>query len=158
MDTDLLIANRLNERLSVERSLRDINTGVQNQRLVAYPVMIYRCTQLLSKPSLYMIFQVTMIPLYFATMIPYRRHQVDRNQLKIYYILMVSSLVIYFYNPSLFRFHYRYDSQNQQHQFFYQFLLEYLYNTSFSPSLRVNHFLLRQSIRVYTIAQTNKRI
>jgi len=42
MDTDLLIANRLNERLSVERSLHDINTGVQNQRLVAYPVMIYR--------------------------------------------------------------------------------------------------------------------
>ena len=42
MDTDLLIANRLNERLSVVRSLLDINTGVQNQRLVAYPVMIYR--------------------------------------------------------------------------------------------------------------------
>ena len=42
MDTDSLIANRLNERLSVERSLHDINTGVQNQRLVAYPVMKYR--------------------------------------------------------------------------------------------------------------------
>ena len=42
MDTDLLIANRLNERLSVERSLHAINTGVQNQSLVAYPVMIYR--------------------------------------------------------------------------------------------------------------------
>ena len=42
MDTDLLIANRINERLSVERSLHDINTGIQNQRLVAYPVMLYR--------------------------------------------------------------------------------------------------------------------
>ena len=56
MDTDLLIANRLNERPSVERSLHDINTGVQNQRLVAYPVMIYprkdeTCLQLKMKKN-----------------------------------------------------------------------------------------------------------
>ena len=45
MDTDLLIASRLNERLSVERRLVAVNTGVQSHRLAAYPGMIYRCTK-----------------------------------------------------------------------------------------------------------------
>ena len=53
MDTDLLIANRLNERLSAERSLHDINTGVQNQKLVAYPVMIYRWSEQVSVNSIF---------------------------------------------------------------------------------------------------------
>jgi len=52
MYTDLLIENRLNERLSVERSLHDINTGVQNQRLVAYPVMIYQCVRSIETKTL----------------------------------------------------------------------------------------------------------
>ena len=51
MDTDL--PNRLNERLSVERSLHGINTGVQNQMLVAYPVMIYRWVRLARQGGLH---------------------------------------------------------------------------------------------------------